>query len=93
MTSISPITEALNRARYIRAIGPMTDDFMRWRDETEELLIGLVGADHPAVARYREAVGAPQELDAEGLQIHGPFGMAPRIQRAEAILRGLLGSD
>ncbi len=93
MTSISPITEALNRARYIRAIGPMTDDFMRWRDETEELLIGLVGEDHPALARYRDAIGAPEELDAEGLQIHGPFGMAPRIQRAEAILRGLLGSD
>ena len=93
VTSISPITEALERARYIRAIGPTTDDFMRWRDATEELLIGLVGEDHPAVARYREAVGGPAELDAEGLQIHGPFGMAPRIQRAEAILRDVLGSN
>lgn len=93
MTSISPITEALERARYIRAIGPTTDDFMRWRDATEELLIGLVGEDHPALASYREAVGGPAELDAEGLQIHGPFGMTPRIQRAEAILREMLGSD
>ncbi len=89
----APIAAALTRARYIRAIGPTTDDFMRWRDATEELLIGLIGADHPLLAQYRDAVGAPAELDAEGLQIHGPFGMAPRLERAEALLRDLAGLD
>ena len=88
---MTAITEALARARYIRAIGPTTDDFMRWRDATEELLIGLIGTAHPSLAAYREAVGGPEELDAEGLQIHGPFGMAPRIERAEAVLRELAG--
>lgn len=91
MTPSQPIQQALARARYIRAIGPTTDDFMRWRDATEEILIALIGEDHPAVASYREAVGGPEELDAEGLQIHGPFGMAPRIERAEAVLRSLGG--
>ena len=93
VTPSQPIQHALARARYIRAIGPTTDDFMRWRDATEEVLIGLIGEDHPALERYREAVGAPAELDAEGLQIHGPFGMAPRIERAEAVLRSLGGGN
>ena len=80
------IDAALERARYIRAIGPTTDDFMRWRDEVDELLADLIGEDHPAMSRFREAIGEAGRMDAEGLQIHGPYGMAPRLERAEAIL-------
>ena len=79
----------LARARYIRAIGPTTEDFMRWRDAAEELLTDAVGTDHPLLQRYQEAIGPRERLDAEGLQIHGPFGMAPRLQAAEAVLRTL----
>ena len=84
------IDAALERARYIRAIGPTTDDFMRWRDEVDELLADLIGEEHPAMKRYREAIGATGQMDAEGLQIHGPYGMAPRLERAEAVLRELI---
>ena len=84
------IDAALERARYIRAIGPTTDDFMRWRDEVDELLADLIGEDHPVAKRYREAIGATGRMDAEGLQIHGPYGMAPRLERAEAVLRELM---
>lgn len=84
------IAEVLERSRYIRSIGPTTEDFMRWRDSTEELLADAVGDDHPVMASYREAIGPREALDAEGLQIHGPFGMAPRLIAAEDVLRSLV---
>ena len=84
------IDALLARARYIRAIGPTTEDFMRWRDVTEELLADAVGEDHPVMASYREAIGPRDALDADGLQIHGPFGMAPRLIAAEDVLRTLV---
>ena len=84
------IAEVLKRSRYIRAIGPTTEDFMRWRDSTEELLADAVGEDHPVMTSYREAIGPRESLDAEGLQIHGPFGMAPRLIAAEDVLRSLV---
>ena len=83
------INELLDRSRYIRAIGPTTDDFMRWRDAAEELLTDLLDEDHPALAQYRAAIGPRERIDAEGLQIHGPFGMAPRLEAAEAVLSTL----
>ena len=84
------IEQLLERSRYIRAIGPTTDDFMRWRDTVEELLRDAVGEDHPVMASYRDAIGPRERLDAEGLQIHGQFGMAPRLVAAENVLRGLV---
>ena len=80
----------LERSRYIRAIGPTTEDFMRWRDSTEELLADAVGEEHPVMASYRDAIGPRESLDAEGLQIHGPYGMAPRLIAAEDVLRTLV---
>ena len=85
------IVQLLDRSRYIRAIGPTTEDFMRWRDSTEELLADAIGDDHPILAGYREAIGPREALDAEGLQIHGQFGMAPRLMAAEDVLRSLVG--
>lgn len=84
------IDQLLERSRYIRAIGPTTEDFMRWRDSTEELLIDAVGEGHPVIESYREAIGPREGLDAEGLQIHGQFGMAPRLIAAEDVLKGLV---
>ncbi len=84
------IEALLERSRYIRSIGPTTEDFMRWRDSTEEVLIDAVGEAHPVVERYRAAIGSRERLDAEGLQIHGPYGMAPRLLAAEDVLRTLV---
>ena len=84
------IDAILARSRYIRAVGPTTEDFMRWRDSTEELLAEAVGEDHPVLSEYREAIGPREALDAEGLQIHGQFGMAPRLIAAEDVLRSLV---
>lgn len=84
------IEALLERSRYIRSIGPTTEDFMRWRDSTEELLADAVGEEHPVMASYRDAIGPRESLDAEGLQIHGPYGMAPRLIAAEDVLRTLV---
>ncbi len=84
------IDQLLERSRYIRAIGPTTEDFMRWRDGAEELLLDAVGDDHPVMDSYRAAIGPRERLDAEGLQIHGQFGMAPRLIAAEEVLRSLV---
>ena len=84
------VAALLERSRYIRAVGPTTEDFMRWRDSTEELLVDAVGEDHPVIESYREAIGSRERLDAEGLQIHGPYGMAPRLIAAEDVLRTLV---
>lgn len=84
------IDQVLARARYIRAIGPTTEDFMRWRDSTEEFLAEAVGESHPTLVSFREAIGPRESLDAEGLQIHGQFGMAPRLLAAEDVLRSLI---
>lgn len=84
------IDQLLERSRYIRAIGPTTEDFMRWRDGAEELLLDAVGDDHPVMDNYRAAIGPRERLDAEGLQIHGQFGMAPRLIAAEEVLRSLV---
>ena len=84
------VEQLLEHSRYIRSIGPTTDDFMRWRDAAEELLSDAVGDDHPVMARYRDAIGLRERPDAEGLQIHGQFGMAPRLIAAEDVLRRLV---
>lgn len=84
------IDSLLERSRYIRAIGPTTEDFMRWRDSTEELLADAVGEDHAVMSSYRDAIGPREALDAEGLQIHGPFGMVPRLIAAENVLKSLV---
>ena len=84
------IETLLERSRYIRSIGPTTDDFLRWRDAAEELLHDAVGDDHPVMASYHEAIGPRERPDAEGLQIHGQFGMAPRLIAAEDVLRDLV---
>ena len=85
------IEQLLERSRYIRAIGPTTDDFMRWRDAAEELLSPTpserIIRSWPAI---EDAIGPRERPDAEGLQIHGQFGMAPRLIAAEDVLRGLV---
>ncbi len=86
------VAALLERSRYIRAVGPTTEDFMRWRDAAEELLTDVVGEVHPAMSNFHAAIGPRERLDAEGLQIHGQYGMSPRLIAAEDVLRGLVSS-
>ena len=85
------IRACLGRARRLHASGPTTIDYLRWREEVDELLVDLLGADHTLRRQFRSAVGPFDPLDAEGLQIEGEHGMGVRIQRGAGVLQTILG--
>lgn len=90
MVASESIAQQLAQARRIRADGPTTFDYLRWRDATDEVLVDLLGPSHDVVAAFRVAVGPGHAKEAEGLQIHGQHGMRERLDRAEATLRALI---
>lgn len=93
MDRTSVIRAQIDQARRLTAAGPPTDQYLRWRDRSDELLGDLVGNDHPLRRAFREAVAPNDPLDAEGLQIEGAHGMQVRIERGARVLSQLLGED
>jgi hypothetical protein len=81
----------LDAAKRLRASGPQTDEFIRWRDSAVETLTGMLGGDHQLTQQLRSAVGPFDDVESDGLQIHGPDGMQARLNTAEPILRRVLG--
>ncbi|MFQ5381812.1 MAG: hypothetical protein ACE5EF_09350 [Dehalococcoidia bacterium] len=82
--------EAIGR---LRGGGPNPFDFNQWDDRTREVLTALFGDDSPELARYLEAAGVRGRLvGVRGqaanmtLNIHGPWGILVRLDRAEAVL-------
>lgn len=84
---------SLARVTRLRAAGPPTDEFLRWRDGADELIADLVGAEHPTRQRFRQAAGPFSAREAEGLQVEGPDGMLARLERGARILQEILGED
>ena len=87
------IRDSIQQIARLRADGPTTIDYLRWRDATAELLVDMLGPEHSGVRAFREAVGPGAPGEAEGLQIQGQHGMLPRLEQAETALRGLLGEE
>ena len=87
------IRGCLGSTRRLRATGPTTIDFLRWREEVDELLVDLLGADHTLRLAFRSAVGPFDSLDAEGLQIEGEHGMRVRVQRGADVLQTILSGQ
>ena len=85
------IRDCLQEAARLRATGPITDEYLRWRDGTDEILVDLLGPAHELRQAFRRAVGPFQPLDAEGLQIEGEHGMRLRLERGAQVLQRLLG--
>jgi hypothetical protein len=85
------IRACIGQARRLRATGPTTIDYLRWREQAEELLTDLLGAEHTLRLQFHSAVGPFDPLDAEGLQIEGEHGMRVRIQRGTGVLQAILG--
>ncbi len=79
--------------KRLRATGPQTDEFIRWRDGAVETLTGMLGTDHHLAQQLRDAVGPFDDVESEGLQIQGPDGMLARLNNAESILRRVLGEQ
>jgi hypothetical protein len=87
------IRACLGRTLRLRATGPTTIDFLRWREEVDELLVDLLGPDHTLRLEFRTAVGPFDSLDAEGLQIEGEQGMRVRVQRGADVLQTILSGQ
>jgi hypothetical protein len=83
----------------LRGGGPNPFDYYQWDDRTVEVLSAAFGAGSPELARYHEAAGIRGRLpgvrgQAENmtLNIHGPWGILARLERAEQVLRALAAS-
>ncbi len=93
------IDDQISRIGRLRGAGPNPFDYNIWDDRTVEILIATYGDGSPEVQRYYEAAGKRGRLpgvrgQAENmtLNIHGPWGILARLERAEAVLRGLSAS-
>jgi hypothetical protein len=104
MTSVSDPARAKARLQgqidsigRLRGSGPNPFDYDLWNSRTVEILEALYGDGSPELRAYFEAAGERGRLpgvrgQAENmtLNIHGPWGILSRINRAEAVLKNLV---
>ena len=80
----------------LRGSGPNPIDYAQWDDRTTEVLVATFGADSPELLAYEEAAGKDGRLpglrgigENMTLNIHGPWGIHARLERAEAVLKAI----
>ncbi len=93
------IQAQVDRIARLRGSGPNPFDYDLWDDRTIEVLTAIFGDGAPELRRYFEAAGKRGRLpgvrgQAENmtLNIHGPWGIRARLDRAEAVLKDLAAS-
>ena len=93
----SLLEDQVNRIGRLRGSGPNPFDYDRWQARTTELVEHIFGEDSDEATRYYEAAGLRGRLpgvrgEAENmtLNIHGPWGILARLNRAEVVLKDLL---
>jgi hypothetical protein len=92
MVSSSERMEAhLARVPRLRGGGPVSYDYGRWVDGTQQTLVTLFGKGSSEVAGFLEIVGEGAEARGWGLPLApaNPWGMLARLGRAEAYLLAL----
>lgn len=89
----------VDRIGRLRGSGPNPFDYDLWDDRTLEVLTATFGDGSPEVGRYLDAAGKHGRLpgvrgQAENmtLNIHGPWGIRARLDRAEVVLNDLIRS-
>jgi hypothetical protein len=106
MTSVSDpartrarIQGQIDRIERLRGTGPNPFDYDQWDDRTVEILRATFGDGSPELQRYYEAAGVRGRLpgvrgQAENmtLNIHGPWGILSRLERAEVVLTSLVAA-
>jgi hypothetical protein len=106
MTSVSDPTRACVRIQAqvdaigrLRGSGPNPFDYDLWNSRTLEVLRAIYGEDSAEMQSYVAATGVRGRLpgvrgQAENmtLNIHGPWGILKRLERAEGVLGGLVRS-
>lgn len=90
------IDQQITAIGRLRGSGPNPIDYAQWDDRTTEVLVATFGADSPEVAAYEEAADKRGRLpgvrgigENMTLNIHGPWGIHARLQRAEAALKAI----
>ncbi|MBI5949234.1 MAG: hypothetical protein HY875_13945 [Chloroflexi bacterium] len=90
------IEAQLDAIGRLRGSGPNPFDYNQWDDRTVQVIAAVFGADSPELEQYQQAAGTRGRLPGvrgQGenmtLNIHGPWGIRSRLDRAEAVLRAL----
>lgn len=93
------IQAQIDRIGCLRGSGPNPFDYDLWDDRTVEVLTAIYGDGSAELQRYYEAAGKRGRLpgvrgQAENmtLNIHGPWGIRARLDRAETVLTDLAAS-
>lgn len=88
------IQDQIDKIGRLRGSGPNPFDYNMWDDRTVEVLGAVFGDGSPELERYFQAAGKRGRLpgvrgQAENmtLNIHGPWGIRARLDRAEAVLK------
>ncbi|GIW18577.1 hypothetical protein [Tepidiforma sp.] len=91
------IQRQIDKIGRLRGSGPNPFDYDLWDDRTVEILAAIYGEGSPELQRYYEAAGKRGRLpgvrgQAENmtLNIHGPWGIHARLERAERVLQELV---
>ena len=89
----------LSRIPWLRGTGPNPFEYYQWDARTAEVLTALYGEDSDELGQYQDAAGTRGRLpgvrgQAENmtLNIHGPWGILGRLERAEKVLEALLAA-
>lgn len=84
------------RIAWLRGTGPNPFEYNQWDARTIEVLTATFGPESPELESYHAAAGIRGRLpgvrgQAENmtLNIHGQWGILGRLERAEAVLRGI----
>ena len=88
------IDDQISRIGRLRGSGPNPFDYDIWDDRTIEILTATFGEGSPEVQRFYEAdvkrgrlPGVCGQAENMTLNIHGPWGILARLERAEVVLR------
>lgn len=91
------IQRQIDKIGRLRGSGPNPFDYDLWDDRTVEILAAIYGEGSAELQRYYEAAGKRGRLpgvrgQAENmtLNIHGPWGIHARLERAERVLKELV---
>jgi len=95
MSAADRIRRQLQRLAHLRGLGPVPNDHARWMDQTRYLLIGIFGESSAEADSFLQAVGVipadrQGQASAFNLSLQGPWGIRARLERGEAVLRGIL---
>lgn len=83
----------LSAVARLRGTGPNPFDYDMWESRTREVVEATFGEDSDEMRRYEEEIGKRGRLpgvrgpgENMTLNIHGPWGILARLDRAEALL-------